>query len=158
MSQTEWGYASIPHAKHVAQHGKDYGVVPASVCGTGPFRLKEWIKDDRMELVRNDDYRGARPPTRTGARLASTGWSSAPMPEDASRAAELETGGIDIDIDVAPQHIARLEGKGVKVTSIPRLVSNHLGFNVEKDVFKDVRACVRRWPTRSTASRSCSSS
>src|SRR5262245_16141889 len=36
VSQTEWGYASIPHAKHVTQYGKDYGVVPASVCGTGP--------------------------------------------------------------------------------------------------------------------------
>ncbi len=61
------------------------------------------------------------------------------LPEDAARAAELEAGGIDLDIDVSPQHIARLEGKGVKITSIPRLSSNHIGFNVEKDVFKDVR-------------------
>jgi peptide/nickel transport system substrate-binding protein len=61
------------------------------------------------------------------------------LPEDASRAAELETGGIDLDIDVSPQHIGRLEGRGVKITSIPRLSSNHIGFNVEKDVFKDAR-------------------
>ena len=31
ISQTEWGYAGIPHARHVAKHGKDYGVVPGSV-------------------------------------------------------------------------------------------------------------------------------
>ena len=61
------------------------------------------------------------------------------LPEDAARAAELEAGGIDLDIDVSPQHIARLEGRGVKVTSIPRLSSNHIGFNVEKEVFKDAR-------------------
>ncbi len=142
VSQTEWGYASIPHARHVAQHGKDYGVVPQSVCGTGPFRLKEWVKDDRMELARFEDYRGGSPayentgPAHLERLLLRT------IPEDASRAAELETGGIDVDIDVAPQHIGRLEGKGVKITSIPRLSSNHLGFNLDKEVFKDLR--VRR--------------
>ena len=142
VSQTEWGYASIPHAKHVGQYGQDYGVVPASVCGTGPYRLKEWIKDDRMELGRNDDYAWGSPAyDNTG-----TPWVDRlvfrTLPEDASRAAELETGGIDLDIDVSPQHIGRLEGRGVKITSIPRLSSNHIGFNVEKDVFKDAR--VRR--------------
>jgi peptide/nickel transport system substrate-binding protein len=142
VSQTEWGYASIPHAKHVGQYGQDYGVVPASVCGTGPYRLKEWIKDDRMELTRNDDYAWGSPAyDNTGApwvdRLVFR-----TLPEDASRAAELETGGIDLDIDVSPQHIGRLEGRGVKITSIPRLSSNHIGFNVEKDAFKDAR--VRR--------------
>ncbi len=142
ISQTEWGYPGIPHAKHVAKHGKDYGVVPDSVCGTGPFRLKQWTKDDRIELVRFDEYRWGSPaydntgPAHLDRLVLRT------IPEDASRAAELETGGIDVDIDVAPQHVARLEGKGVKITSIPRLSSNHLGFNVEKDVFKDVR--VRR--------------
>ena len=139
VSQTEWAYASIPHAKHVAQHGKDYGVVSASVCGTGPFRLKEWLKDDRMELTRNDDYAWGSPAyDNTGAPWVDR-IIFRTLPEDASRAAELETGGIDLDIDVAPQHIPRLEGRGVKVTSIPRLSSNHLGFNVEKDVFKDPR-------------------
>lgn len=142
ISQTEWSYASIPHARHVAQHGKDYGVVPGTVCGTGPFRLKEWIKDDRMELVRFDEYAWGSPAYENTAAPWLDRVVFRTIPEDASRAAELETGGIDIDIDVSPQHIQRLEGKGVKVTSIPRLSSNHIGFNVEKDVFKDVR--VRR--------------
>jgi peptide/nickel transport system substrate-binding protein len=142
ISQTEWAYASIPHARHVAQYGKDYGVVPASVCGTGPFKLRDWTKDDRTELARNEDYAWGSP------AYANTGpaWVERlvlrTIPEDASRAAELETGGIDVDIDVSPQHIARLEGKGVAVTAIPRLSSNHIGFNVEKDLFKDPR--VRR--------------
>ena len=139
ISQTEWAYASIPHAKHVAQYGQDYGVVPASICGTGPFRLKEWSKDDRMELVRHDAYAWGSPAyDNTGAPWVDR-IVFRTLPEDAARAAELEAGGIDLDIDVSPQHIARLEGRGVKVTSIPRLSSNHIGFNVEKDVFKDVR-------------------
>lgn len=142
ISQTEWGYASIPHAGHVSQHGKDYGVVPASVCGTGPFRLKEWVKDDRLELVRNDDYAWGSPAyENTGAAWVDR-LVLRTIPEDASRAAELETGGIDVDIDVSPQHIARLEGRGVTITAIPRLSSNHIGFNMERELFKDVR--VRR--------------
>ena len=139
VSQTEWGYASIPHAKHVNQYGKDYGVVSASVCGTGPFRLKEWLKDDRLELTRNDDYAWGSPAYDNTAAPWVDRILFRTLPEDASRAAELETGGIDLDIDVAPQHIPRLEGRGVKVTSIPRLSSNHIGFNLEKDVFKDPR-------------------
>jgi peptide/nickel transport system substrate-binding protein len=142
VSQTEWSYAGIPHAKHVAQYGQDYGVVPASICGTGPFRLKEWSKDDRMELVRHEGYAWGSPAyENTGAPWVDR-IVFRTLPEDAARAAELEAGGIDLDIDVSPQHIARLEGKGVKVTSIPRLSSNHIGFNMEKAVFKDVR--VRR--------------
>ncbi len=139
VSQTEWSYASIPHAKHVAQYGQDYGVVPASVCGTGPFRLKDWSKDDRMELVRHDGYAWGSPAYDNTAAPWVDRIVFRTLPEDAARAAELEAGGIDLDIDVSPQHIARLEGRGVKVTSIPRLSSNHIGFNVEKEVFKDVR-------------------
>lgn len=142
ISQTEWSYASIPHAKDVARHGKDYGVVPGTVCGTGPFKLKEWIKDDRMELARFDDYAWGSPAYENTRAPWVDRVVFRTIPEDASRAAELETGGIDIDIDVSPQHIQRLEGRGVKVTSIPRLSSNHIGFNVEREPFKDVR--VRR--------------
>jgi peptide/nickel transport system substrate-binding protein len=142
VSQTEWSYAGIPHARHVAQHGKDYGVVPSTICGTGPFKVKEWIKDDRIELARFDEYRWGSPAYENAGPAYLDRVVLRTIPEDASRAAELETGGIDLDIDVAPQHIARLEGKGVKITSIPRLSSNHIGFNMEKDVFKDIR--VRR--------------
>ena len=95
-----------------------------------------------MELVRHDGYAWGSPAyDNTGAPWVDR-IVFRTLPEDAARAAELESGGIDLDIDVSPQHMARLEGRGVKVTSIPRLSSNHIGFNVEKDVFKDVR--VRR--------------
>jgi ABC-type transport system substrate-binding protein len=112
------------------------------VCGTGPFRLRTWAKDDRMELVRFDDYRWGSPAYDNTGPAHLERLVLRTIPEDASRAAELETGGIDVDIDVAPQHVARLQGRGVTITSIPRLSSNHLGFNVEKEVFRDVR--VRR--------------
>jgi len=32
-----------------------YGV--SKFCGTGPFKVKEWVRDTRTTLVRNDDYK-----------------------------------------------------------------------------------------------------
>jgi peptide/nickel transport system substrate-binding protein len=97
VSQTEWGYASIPHAKHVGQYGQDYGVVPASVCGTGPYRLKEWIKDDRMEHRSAVGWTGSssarcprtprgRPSWRPAASISTS--TSRPSTSGASKAAE----------------------------------------------------------------------
>ena len=54
ISQTEWAYGSIPNMKKVEELGDDYGVV--GVDGTGPFKLEEWVKDDHITLVRNEDY------------------------------------------------------------------------------------------------------
>jgi ABC-type transport system substrate-binding protein len=88
VSQTEWGYAGIPHARHVAQHGKDYGVVPASICGTGPFRVKEWIKDDRIELTRFDEYRLAIFFTVMGFNCLGDGLRDALDPRLRAKAAE----------------------------------------------------------------------
>ena len=156
VSQTEWSYASIPHAKHVAQYGQDYGVVPASVCGTGPFKLKEWSKDDRMELVRHDGYAWGSPAyDNTGAPWVDR-IVFRTLPEDAARAAELESGGIDLDIDVSPQHIARLEGRASRSPrsrGCPRTTSA----STWRRRSSRTRGCARRWPTPSTARRSSSS-
>src|SRR5215510_12987136 len=96
VSQTEWSYAGIPHAKHVAQHGQDYGVVPASVCGTGPFKLKDWVKDDRMEQVRHGSSascsapcprtRRARPSWRRAASISTSTWRRSTSPAWKARA------------------------------------------------------------------------
>ena len=42
----------------MARHGSDYFKNPV---GTGPFRLVEWRKDERIVLERNSDYWGPQP-------------------------------------------------------------------------------------------------
>ena len=159
ISQTEWSYASIPHAKHVAQYGKDYGVVPASVCGTGPFKLKEWVKDDRMELVAQRRLRvGLAGLRQHRGRRGWTGSSSAPCPRTPRARPSWRRAASTSTSTWRPSTSPRLEGKGVKVTSIPRLSARTTSASTWRRTSSRTRACGRRWPTPSTASRSCSSS
>jgi len=63
--------------------------------GTGPYKFVEWIKDDRLILEANDDYWRGRPQID---RLVFRA-----IPEDATRVAEVLTGGVDIGVNIPPQ-------------------------------------------------------
>jgi len=49
-----WGDAVMLSPKSAATNATD-------PIGTGPFKFKQWVKGDRVELVANPDYWGARP-------------------------------------------------------------------------------------------------
>ena len=76
--------------------------------GTGPFMLREWIKDDRVVLDANPDYWGGAPGIQT--------LIFRPIPEGAARVAALEAGDIDFAIDIP------LDGWG-RVTNNPDLTA-----------------------------------
>lgn len=140
ISQSEWAYGSIPDSEAVAKYGKDYGILPESISGTGPFKVQEWIRDDRIVLVKNPDYKwGPEPYTNKGpAKIDKLIIRT--IPEAASRTAELKTGGIDMDIDVAPKDAPDIEKTpGLKLFTAPKITANHIGFNMEKPLFQDAR-------------------
>jgi ABC-type transport system substrate-binding protein len=143
ISQTEWGYSGIPDSEAVEKYGQDYGVLPESISGTGPFILKNWIRNDRMEFERNPDYKWGpafyknQGPARIEKVVIRT------IPEEASRSAALETGEIDVDLSLSPKDAPRLsEMKGIKVITRPRNTIHSLGFNHELPLWQDVK--VRR--------------
>src|SRR5579864_1190508 len=41
-----------------AKYGKDLARRPV---GTGPFKFREWVQDDHIALIRNDNYWGNKP-------------------------------------------------------------------------------------------------
>ncbi|MGC8786085.1 MAG: ABC transporter substrate-binding protein [Anaerolineae bacterium] len=51
------GGLGIDSPTAMQQAGEDYGV--KVLVGTGPFKFKEWVKDDHTTLVRNDEYNWA---------------------------------------------------------------------------------------------------
>ncbi|MDG0810434.1 ABC transporter substrate-binding protein [Cohnella rhizosphaerae] len=80
--------------------------------GTGPYKFKQWIRDDRLELVRNPDYVGDAP-----------NWDEVTfrvIPEDATRVAELLTGGVDIAVNVPAIDMDRIESnEGTHAAATP---------------------------------------
>lgn len=140
ISQTEWSYSGIPDSEAVKKYGNDYGVLPESVSGTGPFRLVTWVRGDRMEFVRNPEYRWGpafyknQGPARVEKVVIRV------IAEEAARSAALERNEIDVDLALSEKDAPRLAKlRGLRVIVKPKNTAHHLGFNHEKPLFKDVR-------------------
>ncbi len=79
--------------------------------GTGPFRVVEWKPDQYIRMVRFDDYRprGEKPSGYGGAKAAHVDeirWI--PVPDVATRAAQVETGELDFADDLSLDQYDRL--------------------------------------------------
>jgi peptide/nickel transport system substrate-binding protein len=89
-----------------------YEHLPAAVAAehpvsTGPYRLVEWSRDDRIVLERNPSYTLARGPfARVIFRV---------IPEASTRAAELIAGGVDLISNVSPDQSDSINESGTAV-------------------------------------------
>jgi peptide/nickel transport system substrate-binding protein len=92
------GSGMLP-SKYIGEKGWD--VFKKEPIGTGPYKFSKWIKDDRLELVKYDDYFGDK------AKWDKLVVRS--IPEDATRVSEVLTGGVDIAVNVPPSDIKRVE-------------------------------------------------
>ena len=77
------------------------GNLDAEPVGTGPYMLSEWVPGDHMTLVENTNYWGEKPfiPTLL-FRI---------IPEGSTRTLELESGGVDIVLDLAESDVVRVQ-------------------------------------------------
>jgi peptide/nickel transport system substrate-binding protein len=71
------------------KYGKDVG---QHAVGTGPFKLEEWVRGQRMVMVRNDDYWGKKPYVDKMIYR--------PITDPAARAAALKAGEVQIAWDL----------------------------------------------------------
>ncbi|MGD9316879.1 MAG: ABC transporter substrate-binding protein [Anaerolineae bacterium] len=79
--------------------------------GTGPFSFVEWVPDDHVTLVANEDYWEG---SYKGQPQVDT-VIFRPIPEAATRVAELEAGGVHMIQDVLPDQMDELEAAGLTV-------------------------------------------
>jgi peptide/nickel transport system substrate-binding protein len=82
-----------------------------SPVGTGPFSFVEWMPDDHVTLAANENYWDG---SYKGKPQVDT-VIFRPIPEAATRMAELQSGGVDIIQDVLPDQMDDLEASGLVV-------------------------------------------
>lgn len=111
-----------------------------SPIGTGPFVVESWTKQDRVTLVRNDDYTSS--PADAGhdgpAYLDGIEWRF--IPDSASRYAALQSGEVDVIDNVQPDVLVQAEGSDALVElDAPRPgATNRLELNSSTAPFDDV--------------------
>ena len=104
--------------------------------GTGPFKLVEFVRDTRVVLEANPNY--WRPGIPKLRRLVFVD-----IPELSARVTALETGEIDMTVQLTPEEIKRLRGNaGIKIDIGPTFYTRFLWINSGRKPFDDVR--VRR--------------
>lgn len=100
--------------------------------GTGPYTFSNWVAGDRVELTRYDGYWGDAPYFKNVVFRVIT--------EAANRAIELETGGVDIALDVLPSDIGRIEDNPeLELWRAPNYSVTYMAMNQSKKPFDDVR-------------------
>lgn len=115
----------------IEQWGQDYGL--RAVVGTGPFKFEEWVRNDRIRLVRNDDYWADGLPYLDEITFV-------PMPEAATRILTFESGEADVIFNPPLDALPRF-------SSDERFVVNQTAggtlllmfFNTSKEPFDDIR-------------------
>ncbi len=99
--------------------------------GTGPFKFKEYKTDDKVVLVRNDDY-------HIKPNLEQVVFQI--IPDKSVSAIALQTGEIDISLQVPPNDVETVAAND-KLVVMPNTVGwyRYMAFNFENELFKDKR-------------------
>ena len=101
--------------------------------GTGPFRFVEFVRDTRVVLEANPSY--WRPGVPKLQRLI---WVD--IPELSARMTALETGEIDMTVQLTPEEIRRLRGsQTIKVDVGPTFYTRFLWINPTRKPWDDVK-------------------
>jgi peptide/nickel transport system substrate-binding protein len=100
--------------------------------GSGPYKLEEFVPDDHITLVRNEDYwRGVPEVEKIIIRI---------VPERSSRIAMLETGEAHVAMDLVPDDMALVEGiPHARLSWIEGARRMGLAFNQKKPYLQDKR-------------------
>ncbi len=106
---------------------------PASkTMGTGPYTLKEWVKDDHITLELNANHFGAKPLFKTVIFR--------PVAETSSRVSGLLAGDFDVAVGVSPSDFERIRSSGrATAGAVPSARNAFVKFNTLKKPFDDSR-------------------
>jgi peptide/nickel transport system substrate-binding protein len=100
--------------------------------GTGPFKLSDWVQGDHCTLERFNDYWG------DPAKLETINFRF--IAENSQAIIELETGGVDVVMDVIPLEVPNIEASvNMEIQYGKPIVLDMVHMNNTNEYFKDVR-------------------
>jgi len=112
------------------------GSLDAVDAGSGPFRLAEWRRDQRVVLEKHEGYHVDGRPYLDHVVFR-------PIPDETSRTTALRTGEVQLVLEVAPKDVKLLDrAAGVVLDSVPGTFWEYVGLNCGAQPFDDPR--VRR--------------
>jgi len=121
------GIASCISPAAIEKYGDE---VRQNPVGAGPYVFKEWVKGERIVLVRNESYYGPKPTVEKMTFLI--------VPEAATREAMLRSGQIDICYKPMPASIKALEADPNITVAMPLATRTvYIGLNCQKGATKD---------------------
>lgn len=98
--------------------------------GTGPFKLKNWEPKNEMVFERFDDYWSDKPQFKELVFRV--------IPEATNRMVELESGGVDMAFNIAPNDISKLEeNPDLQIFRKGNYAVHFLQFNMAKAPFNN---------------------
>ena len=122
LSHLTHATASILHEKTAESQGENIDTTP---IGTGPFVLEEWARGNKIILSRFDGYWGEP------AKMQNLEFRV--IPEKSSRIIALETGEIDIALDISPVDKERISSNpDLVLVEVPLASIEYLAFNLKK--------------------------
>jgi ABC-type transport system substrate-binding protein len=129
LAQMAHAFGGIVNVKAQKKWGDDYSY---HASGAGPYKLKEFVPNERIVLVRFDEYYGGRP------KLDQITFRA--IPEDGARSNTLETGEADVIIPVPANSVERLRGnKDVEIVAKPVLTCQYIGMNLTRAPLDDAK-------------------
>ncbi len=132
MAHLSHDFISMVSPEAVEELGDDLTTNPV---GTGAFEFVEWTRGEEIVLERNEDYWGDAPHLDTITFRF--------VPEDSTRAVQVETGEAHAANFIPPHEMERLEEvEDVNVVPATSLRTIYIGLNHTKEPFDDAR--VRR--------------
>jgi peptide/nickel transport system substrate-binding protein len=118
----------------VEEQGENYATADGLAVSTGPFKLEEWVKEDHITLVRNEDYWGEKPTLeRITFRV---------IPDSSAAFLALQAGEIDMLTEWAspgPDQLAQAEADpNIQVLYNPSFNVGYLGLNQAKEWLQNI--------------------
>jgi len=130
LNTLETGRGYIVSKKAVEEMGE--AEFARNPVGTGPYKIKEWVSGTEIKLEAFDGYFGEK------AKTANVVYKF--IPEASNRVIELETGDIDVALNVASNDVPRVQDmENADIVMVPSYRYTTLTMSMQDDVLSDKR-------------------